>query len=635
MSLVQLDGVTKYFGDQLVFDRIAAAVERGDKIGLVGPNGVGKTTVLRIIAEEILPDSGSVRKASQCRIGYLPQRPERTWDMTLRHLLMTELSEIRRLAEALGRLEREMAFPEVYQDPRLLEQVMIRYGQLQEEFRLAGGYSYEVKMKQVLRGLGFSEEHLDRPVAEFSGGEAVRAELARLLLTEPDLLLLDEPTNHLDMQATEWLEGYLRELKKAVILVSHDRYFLDSICNRIWELDNHQLLQYKGNFTRYAALRQERLSRQEAEYQAFVEEAQRLQAYIDRYRAGNRARQAQSREKRLAKLKAVSRPTATAAVNLKLAFDANSVKQVLLVEEMAIGYDKPLVRNLNLTVLRGERWGIIGPNGVGKSTLLKVLVEEESPLAGSFAWGDGVAIGYFRQGLDDMQEDNTILDEVLEARNLPVGEMRSFLARFLFTGDQVFRKIGTLSGGERCRVALAKLILQRPNVLLLDEPTNHLDVVSREALERALADFQGTMLLVTHDRYLLDKLVTHLLVLEPEGYEVFEGNYTAYREHKRQEREAAAAALETEAPARTRRQPVKEAKRDLARDLACVEEAITAAEQELQKLAEEMADPDVYTDGEAIRALSLRHREVSQGLEELYHRWEELLLELEQESNGV
>ena len=198
-------------------------------------------------------------------------------------------------------------------------------------------------------------------------------------------------------------------------------------------------------------------------------------------------------------------------------------------------------------------------------------MEEESPLAGSFAWGDGVAIGYFRQGLDDMQEDNTILDEVLEARNLPVGEMRSFLARFLFTGDQVFRKIGTLSGGERCRVALAKLILQRPNVLLLDEPTNHLDVVSREALERALADFQGTMLLVTHDRYLLDKLVTHLLVLEPEGYEVFEGNYTAYREHKRQEREAAAAALETEAPARTRRQPVKEAKRDLARDLACVD----------------------------------------------------------------
>ncbi|NLY51576.1 MAG: ABC-F family ATP-binding cassette domain-containing protein [Firmicutes bacterium] len=630
MSLVQLDGITKYYGDKLVFDQITAAVERGDKIGLVGPNGAGKTTLLEVIVEEILPDSGLLRKANQCRIGYLPQRPERTWDVTLRHLLMAELSEIREMAAALRQLEKEMAAPAVYQDPKLLDQVMGRYGQLQEEFRLAGGYSYEVKMKQVIYGLGFAEEDLDRSVKEFSGGEAVRAELARILLAEPDLLLLDEPTNHLDMQATEWLEGYLRGLKQAVVLVSHDRYFLDSICTRIWELDNHQLFQYKGNFTRYVEQRQARLARQEVEYQAFVEEAQRLQAYIDRYRAGNRARQAQSREKRLAKLKAVSKPPRTAAVNLKLSFDTNTVKQVLLTEELAVGYNgKPLVAGLNLSILRGERWGIIGPNGVGKSTLLKVLAEEESPLGGYFAWGDGVSIGYFRQGLDDLKEDNTILDEVLEVRNLPVGEMRSFLARFLFTGDQVFSKIGSLSGGERCRVALAKLILERPNVLLLDEPTNHLDAVSREALEGALADFPGTLLLVTHDRYLLDKLATHLLVLEPDGHQTFEGTYTAYREQKRQEREAAAAASETAAPVRRKKDPVRDQSRDLKKDLAQLEEAITLAEQELEQLAKEMADPDVYVNGEAIRAVSMRHREVSQNLEGLYQRWEEVLLELE------
>jgi ATP-binding cassette subfamily F protein 3 len=272
---------------------------------------------------------------------------------------------------------------------------------------------------------------------------------------------------------------------------------------------------------------------------------------------------------------------------------------------------------------------------VGKSTLLKVLAEELPPLAGSFSWGDGVSLGYFRQGLDDLQGENTILDEVLEVRNLPIGEMRSFLARFQFRGDQVFSKIASLSGGERCRVALAKLILERPNVLLLDEPTNHLDVVSKEALESALADFPGTLIFVTHDRYLLDKLATHLLVLEPGGHQLFKGTYSAYREWKRQEREAAAAVLEAAVPVREKGPSAKDRSRQLDKDLAQLEEAIALAEQELEKLAEEMANPDVYVNGEAIRALTLRHREVSQKLEELYLRWEELLLELEKESRQL
>ncbi|MGI6566083.1 MAG: ABC-F family ATP-binding cassette domain-containing protein [Firmicutes bacterium] len=636
MSLVQLDGITKHYGDSLVFEQVTAAIERGDKIGLVGPNGAGKTTLLAVIVEETLPDSGVLRMAGQCRIGYLPQRPESTWDMTLRHLLLGEFSEIRAMADALRQLEKEMASPEVYEDQGLLDQVMTRYGQLQEEFRLAGGYSYEVKMKQVIYGLGFTEGDLDRSVGEFSGGERVRAELARILLAEPDLLLLDEPTNHLDMDATEWLEGYLRGLKQAVVLVSHDRYFLDRICTRIWELDNHQLFQYKGNFTHYVELRQARLARQEAEYQAAAAEAQRLQAYIDRYRAGNRAKQAQSREKRLARLKPVSRPSRTGAMDLELSFDSRTVKQVLLTEELAIGYDeKPLVSGLDLSILRGERWGIIGPNGVGKSTLLKVLTEEEPPLEGSFAWGDGVSIGYFRQGLDDLEDSSTILDEVLEVRNLPVGEMRSFLARFLFTGERVFSQIGSLSGGERCRVALAKLILARPNVLLLDEPTNHLDVVSREALENALADFPGTLLLVTHDRYLLDKLVTNLLVLKSGGYETFEGTYSSYREWKRQREEAAAAAAAVAGPAQGKRAPIREPSRDVQKELAQLEATITLAERELEQLTQEMADPDIYLDGEAIRSVSLRHREISQNLEQLYQRWEGLILELEQDSRPL
>ena len=629
MSLVQLDQITRYYGDRLILSAVSANIERGDKIGLVGPNGAGKTTLLALLVEEIMPDTGVIRKAGQCRIGYLPQRPMRTWDLTLRHLLMQELIEIREMADALHNLEKSMASPEVYQNPDLLDEVMRRYGRLQEEFRHLGGYSYEVKMKQVIYGLGFSGDDLDRSVREFSGGEQVRAELARVLLAEPDLLLLDEPTNHLDMQATEWLEGYLRSLSQAVIVVSHDRYFLDMVCTCIWELDNHRLLQYPGNFSHFLKLREERLARQEADYQAVTEEARRLQEYINRYRAGNRARQAQSRAKRLAKLQPVVRPTDSGTLRLNLSYEAHTVKQVLITEGLDVGYgEKPLVSGLELSVLRGERWGIIGPNGVGKSTLLKVLANEESAMGGTFRWGDGVSVGYFRQGLDDLGTENTVLDEMLEVCNLPVGDMRSFLARFLFAGDTVFNRVGSLSGGERCRVALAKLLLTQPNVLMLDEPTNHLDILSREALEQALANFSGTVILVTHDRYLLDKLVTNLLILEPGKNTFFPGTYSSFREQKKQE-EAARVAAKAPVQKRTDKTAAKGSDTDLSKELIELEETIVQMEEELQRLTEQMADPEIYVDGAAIRSVSLQHRQVSEELKALYERWEGLLGELE------
>jgi ATP-binding cassette subfamily F protein 3 len=629
LSLIQLDQITRYYGDKLILSSISATIERGDKIGLVGPNGAGKTTLLALLVEEILPDTGSLRKAGQCRIGYLPQRSTRTWDLTLRHLLMQELTEIREMDDALRELEKSMASPDVYENPQLLDEVMGRYGRLQDQFRHLGGYSYEVKMKQVIYGLGFTSDDLDRSVREFSGGEQVRAELARVLLAEPDLLLLDEPTNHLDIQATEWLEGYLRSLSQAVVVVSHDRYFLDMICTRIWELDDHQLYQYPSNFSRFLELRRERLARQEADYQAVTEEAKRLEEYINRYRAGNRAKQAQSREKRLAKLQPAFKPTDNEAMRLDLSYETHTVKQVLITEDLDVGYgEKPLISGLELSVLRGERWGIIGPNGVGKSTLLKVLANDQPAIGGTFRWGDGVSVGYFRQGLDNLDTDNTILDEMLETRNLPVGEMRNFLARFLFTGDTVFNRIGSLSGGERCRVALAKLLLAQPNVLLLDEPTNHLDIVSRETLEQALANFTGTLILVTHDRYLLDKLVTNLLILESGSITFFSGNYSSFREHKKQEQ---VETIDTKVSAQ--RRPLKDIGKgsdaDQKKDLAELEEIIVGMEEELQSLTEQMADPEIYVDGPTIRTISLRHREISEELETLYERWEGLFSELE------
>lgn len=628
MSLIQFDQISKYFGDRLILSETTASIERGHKIGLVGPNGAGKTTLLALMVEDVYQDTGTIRRAGQCRIGYLPQRPARARELTLRHLLMQELSEIREMADTLRDLERRMASPEVYRNPGLLDEVMRRYGRLQDEFRHLGGYSYEVKMKQVICGLGFTGNDLDRSVLEFSGGEQVRAELARILLAEPDLLLLDEPTNHLDMQSTEWLEGYLRSLREAMVIVSHDRYFLDVICNRIWELDDCRLFQYPGNFSQFQKLREERMTQQEADYQAVKAEAQRLQQYIDRYKAGNRAKQAKSREKRLSRLQPISRPNGTGTIRLDLSYATHTVKQVLITEHLAVGYaGKPLVSGLNLSILRGERWGVIGPNGVGKSTLLKILVGEEPAIEGSFLWGDGVSVGYFRQGLDDLEPDNTILDELLGVRNLPVGQMRGFLARFLFTKDKVFDRISTLSGGERCRVALAKLLLARPNVLLLDEPTNHLDIVSREALEQALMDFKGTLILVTHDRYLLEKLVTDLLILEQGTYSVFSGKYSSWREKVKQEQTIAFA--KENLAKEERRASVKEWDSNIRRELAGIEDVIIQMEEEQRSLMQQMADPSIYVDGGQIRGISLRHREISEELQALYQKWEGLLGELD------
>ncbi len=630
MSLIQLEQVTKYFGDRQILAGITAAIQPGDKLGLVGSNGAGKTTLLSLMVEEITPDSGSLNKAARCRIGYLPQRPARAGEVTLRHLLMQELTEIVEMADNIRQLEIRMASPEVFQDEILLNEVMGRYSRLQEEFRHMGGYSYEVKMKQVIYGLGFVSDDLGRSLAEFSGGEQVRAELARLLLAEPELLLLDEPTNHLDMQATEWLENYLKSLRQAVVVVSHDRYFLDVVCTRIWELDKCQLYQYPGNFSQFQELRRERVACQQRDYEVVTEEARKLEEYIARYRAGNRAKQAQSREKRLARLVPVSRPSGAKAMRLDFSNAAHTVKQVLRTEQLAVGYDgEALLSGLDLSILRGERWGVIGPNGVGKSTLLKVVAGEEVAINGSFQWGDGVVIGYFRQGLDDLDADNTILDEMLEVRNLPVGQMRSFLARFLFTGEKVFDRVSTLSGGERCRVALAKLLLTAPNVLLLDEPTNHLDVVSREALEQALADFAGTMILVTHDRYLLDKLATSLLILEPGVYNIYPGTYSAFREQEKSREQVTTPAPKARAPRPKGSSVAERTETRWKKELQELEELILQLEEEQSAFVEQMAAPEIYADGAAIREVSLLHREASLELEGLYRRWERLVSLLE------
>ncbi|NLK08551.1 MAG: ABC-F family ATP-binding cassette domain-containing protein [Firmicutes bacterium] len=641
MSLVLLEGVSKYFGDRQILSKITATIEPGDKIGLVGPNGAGKTTMLSVIVQEFLPDGGLVNVSGRCRIGYLPQRPKRPPKTTLRKLLMGELGTVVELIERMSELESLMAEPEIFQAPAKLEEIMGRYSRVQDEFYQMGGYSFDVKLKQVIYGLGFTAADLERPLNEFSGGEQVRAELARLLLAESELLLLDEPTNHLDIDAVEWLEGYLKALDQAVVVVSHDRYFLDLVCNKIWELEDGQMHQYPGNFTDFQKLRAERLVRQQKDHEATVLEARKLEAYIDRYRAGNRARQAQSRQKRLDKLEFGSLPKTQKSMRLDLSFDTHTARRVLDVEDLSLGYDLALVKDINLTVSRGERLGVMGPNGVGKSTFLKTIAGIEQPLDGVFQWGDGVKVGYYRQGLDDLAEGNTILDEVLGVSNLPIGQMRSYLANFLFTGEEVFEQIRTLSGGERSRVALAKLLLAKPNVLLLDEPTNHLDILSREVLEHALERFTGTIILVTHDRYLLDRLATRLLALKPKGYDLFVGTYSEFRAFKAAQRQSEVEELESSADSASGSRRSVQKKTDTSKllgyqqELDELEESILLLEQEQEAVLGQMAVPEVYVDGSAMKDLGSKQKAIGEKLDDLYERWGQLVAVLESRSSDL
>ncbi len=414
------------------------------------------------------------------------------------------------------------------------DEIVDKYGRLQEAFELAGGYDYETRIRQVLQGLGFDAGDYNRPLSILSGGQKTRALLARLLLENPDLLVLDEPTNHLDVAAIEWLESFLSTWKGAVLLVSHDRYFMDHVVNVIWELDWGRVEVYNGNYSQYVRQREERHAAHWAEYEAQQEMIAKEEDYIRRNLAGQNTRQAKGRLRRLERLKRdelITRPREARTLHLNLQTNIRSGDKVLMTKDLVIGYQDdnvPLFSVPDLTLYRGEVAAVIGPNGVGKTTFLKTLLNQLPPLSGWSKLGASVKVGYFAQAHEALHEENSILDELLAVRNMPISQARSYLATFLFTGDDVFRPISTLSGGERGRVALAKLALDGANFLLLDEPTNHLDIPAQEVLQAVLSEFGGTILLVSHDRYLIDALATQIWAIQPGQLSVFEGSYQAY-----------------------------------------------------------------------------------------------------------
>jgi len=620
MSVIIGEGLAKYFGAQDVFADVSFQVAHGDHVALVGANGTGKTTLLRIIAGLETPTAGRVSMAKSVRLGYLSQKTAFESTRTVYAEMDATFADLHAQQEQLHELERQMAEPEHH------EKAMERYGELLQRFELAGGYTYEQEIKRVLLGLGFAEASFDQPLNLLSGGQRTRARLAQLLLQKPDVLLLDEPTNHLDLQATQWLEEYLQQWHGSFIVVAHDRYFLDKVANRVWEMNAGTLEQYSGNYSHYVQLRAERRARQQAEYEAQQEYIERTEDFVRRYKAGQRTREAQGRETRLERLERVERPVGDKVMKFALRSRVRGGNNVLTIRGLTVGYERPLLRFPNLLLQRGERAAVLGPNGCGKTTFLKSILGEVPALSGESRIGANIHVAYLAQGHENLREDASILDEILRVKNLPLEQARGLLGRFLFSGDDVYKRIASLSGGERGRVALAVLALQGANFLLLDEPTNQIDIQSQEMLERVLDKFDGTILFVSHDRYFIDALATQVWVIDAGQVRAYAGNYSAYLQQAQAEQAQAGVALPARKRSQERRQTDPEQRRaeKLAREReqkrAELEATIEQLETRLSTLSQEL---EQASHNQRIAELYDLGRDYADVQEELQQRLEE------------
>jgi ATP-binding cassette subfamily F protein 3 len=631
MSLITVHNLGKSFGPADIFSGIDFAIPRGARIGLVGANGIGKTTLLGILMGLDEPSTGTIQRSKNLRMGYLPQEAQ----FESKHSLWEEcLGAFQPLLEKqaqLFRLEKQMAEPE--QAPSALEQ----YSKLQAEFDHFGGYTYENRIRQTLTGLGFSRGEEKRPLTQLSGGQRTRALLARLLLEEPDLLLLDEPTNHLDINAVEWLEDYLQEWEGAVLIVSHDRYFLDRVVKNIWEM-TPGIEMYHGNYSAYVQQRTERAARQMEEYEKQREFVEKEEEYIRRNMAGQNTRQAKGRQKRLKRLLQESKiapPSTQRTMRLKLAASQRSGNLVLRTYGLGVGYaddGKVLFHAPNLVLNRGECAALIGPNGAGKTTFLKTILGKIPPLEGESELGSSLKIGYFAQAHEGLHADWTLMQEIeSRAPKMLPGEIRSYLAVYLFTGDDVFRPVSSLSGGERGRLALACLALEGSNLLLLDEPTNHLDLPSQDILQEILSEFSGTILLVSHDRYLIDALATQIWDVLPDQHsmQIFKGSYSEYRASRQAE-------TQDDKPVRNKKPKSKEhaidglskeERRKKNEKLKLLEEEIAQHERDLELIARQLEE--IPKDSRRVYILAQELASVQRLLDQQLNEWEKLAKETE------
>ena len=632
--------ITKAFGGDTVLNDINFLINEGEKAALIGINGAGKTTLLKIITGEYEADSGEVVLQKGASMGYLSQVIDVTSHRTIYEEMLDAKKEIINMEQKIHALEQDIS--------RLsgeeLEKTMENYSRLTDRFEKANGYAWKSEIVGVLKGLGFTESEFDTPIHTLSGGQKTRVALSRILLTQPDIILLDEPTNHLDMEAIRWLETFLSNYRGAVLIVSHDRYFLDRVVSKVIEIEGGNSQTFLGNYSQYAEKKKAQRDAQMKLYLNQQQEIKHQEEVITKLRSFNREksiRRAESREKMLDKIERVEKPVVlNSRMRISLEPEVISGNDVLTIENLSKSFEnKPLFRNLNLSIQRGEVVGLLGANGTGKTTLLKIINRHLRPDSGKIHYGAKVSIGYYDQEQHVLNDEKTIFDEISDAYpKLTNTRIRNVLAAFLFTGDRVFQKIGTLSGGEKGRVSLAKLMLSNANFLILDEPTNHLDIQSREILEDAINDYEGTVFYVSHDRYFINQTATRILDLSPEGIVNYKGNYTYYLEQK----EAGNIAADSESVAdikvaeetpvsstsskedwkRSREEAARQRKR--ANELKKTDAELSRLEEEHEKLKNELNDPEISSNVSRLMELSTQYEQNEAALLELYDKWEEL-----------
>lgn len=637
MIVLSCNNLNKSFGIDSILENVNFTVNEYDKIGIIGVNGTGKTTLFKIISGIYGYDSGDIYTSKDCEIGYLEQNTNFHSENTILEEVLEVFKDVIEMERYLRDLEHKISEESSNTNSTTLEKLMNEYSNKLEAFSDMNGYGYKSEAKGVLKGLGFSDEDMDKPISILSGGEKTRVLLGKLLLKKPTLLLLDEPTNHLDSEAIEWLEVFLKQYKGTVILISHDRYFLDQVVNRIFEIHNKKLKTYNGNYSDFikASAIEKELELKKFEDQQ--KDIKKQEESIERLKAFGREKhlkRARSKEKALAKVDVLDKPEAYRK-KAKIEFNPSvtSGNDVLQLRDISMGYgERILFKDLNLDIYRGEKVALIGANGIGKSTLFKIIMNEITPLSGDIKFGTNVNVSYFHQEQKTLNLDNTIIDEIWEDnKQLTQTSLRTMLGAFLFEGEEVFKKISTLSGGERARVAILKLILSNANLLLLDEPTNHLDIDSKEVLEEALSSYTGTIFTISHDRYFLNTVVDKVLVLDENGITEYLGNYDYYIEKKKQVQEMnTVEVIEEKTKTQLKEEKRKEREQREAEKKNRVkrqniEKEIEETEAKIEEMDVLLCQEEVYSNPEKSKDVSLQKASLEEKLSALYEEWESLM----------
>ena len=632
--LLQASGLLKSYGSTVIFAQLSLQIQARQRIGLIGPNGAGKSTLLRILAGESSYDEGQLFVAKATTIGYLAQNSGLQSNQTIEQEMRSIFTELYSIEQQLRQLEHQIAELSPSSNESLEHKILSNYATLSDDFRERGGFAIEANIRGVLHGMGFKDTSPTTLVSSLSGGQKTRLALAKLLLQKPDLLLLDEPTNHLDMDTLAWLESYLRNYPGAIMVVSHDRYFLDALVDTVYEMDRTACRRYTGNYSRYLELKSAEYEQQMKAYERQQSEIVRQEQFIQRNIArASTTRRAQSRRTWLERIERLDKPgQALRKMGVHFDIEEMSGQDVLEVQNLST----PIFQHVQLRLRRGDSAAVIGPNGIGKSTLLKVILGMQSAQAGTIHWGANVTIGYYDQEQADLISNQTVLEEVWNS--YPLEEevrIRTVLGHFLFSGDDVLKKIATLSGGEKARVALAKLMLRKANVLILDEPTNHLDLASKEVLESALMEYEGTLIFVSHDRYFLNRMADHIYELQSDGLSHFLGNYDDYVLKKQEKKEilnnqaSSSAKIQASPSAITTYESEKLAKKEERQRLRRMEQLelmIAALESEVSNIETQLADPIIYHNYVTVQQLQAKIEEMKAQLTQHYKEWETLLI---------